>query len=277
MGMTNIKYNSLIELNDSQQSKDIVFCIHTAGGGLEPYKGLASYFEESFKFYGIEEPSIFDGLEYESMEEIASHHVDVIKTVQPSGPYRLFGYCSGGPIAHEVAHQLRLQTEEVESATYFNRILSWYDPDDDSQFLFLKSYLSDKYGISFDSIDWQLAESRGIDYLIESIIKIFLNHGFDIQQSDHSWIKKVIKSLCLMKSASCKYEAPDVDFKVFKLYGFEAELKPSDNYWCDFKSSESSVDISDPKYNKQHPVDLLREPNFSITKKKIEEFILTLS
>ena len=274
--MSSKKYNSLIELNESTKSKT-VFCIHTAGGGLEAYKGLANHFEDRYKFYGIEEPSIFDGFEYQSMQDIATHHVKVIKSVQSDGPYILFGYCSGGPVAHEVANQLRSQGEAIESVTYFNRILSWYDPGDDSKYQFLRPYLSSKYGVSLDSVDWQSSESRGVDYLAESIISVFAKYGFGLTQRDHGWIKKVIKSLCLMKHASSNYAVPDVDFNVFKLHGHEGERTSRDVFWCDFKSSESDQTISDIKYSEHGTKDLLVEPNFSITINKIEEFVLTQS
>ena len=266
-------YNSLIELNGATQSVKNVFCLHTAGGGLEAYKGLANYFEDKFKFYGIEEPSIFDDFVYNSMQEVAEHHAKVIKTVQSSGPYILFGYCSGGPIAHEVANQLRLQGDSVESVTYFNRRVYWYDPTDKTKYFFLKSYLSAKYGMNFDSIDWDLCESQSIDYLVDSIIRVFIEHGLDVKENDYGWIKKVVFALCLMKNACINYRPPNVDFDVFQI-DKEDKRNSSGVLWCDFQSSKSMMFISDSKYNENGTMDLLVEPNFSITKSKVEEFIL---
>jgi len=253
-------YNSLIELNEALRPIKNVFCLHTAGGGLEAYKGLAEYFSDKYKFYGVEEPFIFDGFEYQSMQEIAKHHVKVIKTVQNSGPYIVFGYCSGGPIAHEVAHQLRLQGETVESVCTFNRRVFWYEATDKTKYFFLKSYLAAKYGMNFDSIDWELCEVEGIDYLVNAVIQVFTAHGVNLQESDFGWIKQVLISLTLMKNACVNYTVSDVDFDVYQLDKEVIETKGV--YWCNFK----------PSYYEK--MDILIEPNFSITRKKVEDFIL---
>ncbi len=50
---------------------------------------------------------------YRSVEELAAHHLDEIRTVQPKGPYSLGGYCFSGLVAFEMAQQLFRQGEEV--------------------------------------------------------------------------------------------------------------------------------------------------------------------
>jgi thioesterase domain-containing protein len=49
-----------------------------------------------------------------SIEEMASHHLAALQQLQPSGPYRLVGYCAGGAIAFEMARQLRAMGKPVE-------------------------------------------------------------------------------------------------------------------------------------------------------------------
>ncbi|HYZ17699.1 MAG TPA: alpha/beta fold hydrolase, partial [Candidatus Acidoferrum sp.] len=48
-----------------------------------------------------------------TIEEMASDHVRLVKSVQPVGPYVLGGYCFGGVVALEMARQLRNEGEEV--------------------------------------------------------------------------------------------------------------------------------------------------------------------
>ena len=50
---------------------------------------------------------------YTTVESIAAHYLDEIRTVQTSGPYHLGGYCFGGMVAFEIAQQLKKQGEEV--------------------------------------------------------------------------------------------------------------------------------------------------------------------
>ena len=50
---------------------------------------------------------------YGRLEDIAAHHLEEIRAVQPQGPYFLGGYCFGGMVAFEMAQQLQGQGEEV--------------------------------------------------------------------------------------------------------------------------------------------------------------------
>lgn len=47
------------------------------------------------------------------IEDMAAYYIQEIQTLQPQGPYYLFGRCLGGLIAFEMAQQLRKQGQEV--------------------------------------------------------------------------------------------------------------------------------------------------------------------
>ena len=49
----------------------------------------------------------------ESIEQIAAQYVQLIRRLQPRGPYSLLAFCVGGFLAFEVAHQLVAANEEV--------------------------------------------------------------------------------------------------------------------------------------------------------------------
>ena len=49
-----------------------------------------------------------------SLEEMAAEYVKAMRAVQPHGPYQLGGFCGGGLIVFEMAHQLHRQGEEVD-------------------------------------------------------------------------------------------------------------------------------------------------------------------
>ena len=46
-------------------------------------------------------------------EDLAARYIDEMRAVQPTGPYYIGGFCLGGYLAYEVAHQLRAQGQEV--------------------------------------------------------------------------------------------------------------------------------------------------------------------
>ncbi len=75
---------------------------------LIPHLGLEQ------PIYGIR-PRWLDGSSrpYESVEEMARECLDEIRSVQPSGPYRLGGLCVAGSVALEIAQLLKQRGEEV--------------------------------------------------------------------------------------------------------------------------------------------------------------------
>ncbi len=65
-------------------------------------------------FYALDPPK-FDDLPFpSSLEEMAATNIQLIRTVQPEGPYLLGGFCNGGLIAYEMARQLHTQGENVD-------------------------------------------------------------------------------------------------------------------------------------------------------------------
>ncbi len=65
-------------------------------------------------FY-LMEPYRFDGLTVPpTLEEMATAHIEVMRRVQPEGPYLFGGWCNGGLIAYEMAKQLLAQSQTVD-------------------------------------------------------------------------------------------------------------------------------------------------------------------
>src|SRR5262245_18092886 len=64
-----------------------------------------------------------DGLpaRFTTVESIAGGYLQEIRAVQPTGPYFLGGFCFGGLVAFEIAHQLKAAGEEVG-------LLAWFEP-----------------------------------------------------------------------------------------------------------------------------------------------------
>ena len=91
-----------------------LFCVHPAGGNVLRYQNLAYCLSSEQPFYGLE----FTGLNpqsepHTSVEQMATHYIQEIKTVQPYGPYFLSGWSLGGLIAFEMAQQLTAQGEKI--------------------------------------------------------------------------------------------------------------------------------------------------------------------
>ncbi|WP_457784530.1 amino acid adenylation domain-containing protein, partial [Streptomyces olivaceus] len=91
-----------------------LFCVHPLGSLAWAYEGLADRLGPDCPVYGLQgrgllQPERQPG----SVAEMAADYVAQLRTVQPSGPYRLLGWSFGGNVAHEMAVQLEEQREQV--------------------------------------------------------------------------------------------------------------------------------------------------------------------
>ncbi len=85
--------------------------------GIHIYRELAKSLGRRYAAYGVfarREVGAFDPASgSHSVEELARDYVQIIRSQQPAGPYRLLGYSFAGLVAFEVAQQLRAAGEEV--------------------------------------------------------------------------------------------------------------------------------------------------------------------
>ncbi|MFP2899919.1 amino acid adenylation domain-containing protein, partial [Corallococcus sp. 4LFB] len=87
------------------------FCVHPVGGSVLGYLELSRRMDEDQPFYGLQVPRDGAG---PTVEAMATHYLHAVRSVQPTGPYRLGGWSMGGRVAYEMARQLRLEGETVE-------------------------------------------------------------------------------------------------------------------------------------------------------------------
>ncbi|MDF5720782.1 MAG: AMP-binding protein [Rhizonema sp. PD37] len=108
-------------------SKPPLFCIHPLGGEVLCYRDLSLYLGSDQPVYGLQ-PKGLDGKEplYTRFEDMASHYIREIQTLQPNGPYFLAGYSLGGMIAFEMAQQLHRQGEQVDLLAMFDSVRPGY-------------------------------------------------------------------------------------------------------------------------------------------------------
>ncbi len=106
-------WSSLVTIQ-ATGTKPPLFCIHPIGGNILEYYPLASYLGADQPIYGLQSQGL-DGKQkpLQRVEEMASHYIKDIRTIQPHGPYQLLGYSFGGVIALEIAQQLHAQGQKV--------------------------------------------------------------------------------------------------------------------------------------------------------------------
>jgi amino acid adenylation domain-containing protein len=102
----------------------------------------------------------------ESVEQIAAQYVQMIRELQPNGPYRLLSWCAGGILTLEVARQLLAANEEVP----FLAVIEAYAPVQYKRFGRLRSVLAAN---SF-RLKWNFAELKKVVAGKQSLTRFLL-------------------------------------------------------------------------------------------------------
>ena len=100
-----------------------LYVISGVGGNVIKFHSLAFYLGEEQPVFGLL-PRGLDGREpfISRLEDLATYYVEAIRTVQPTGPYRVAGYSFGGIVAFEVARQLVERGESIDLLVLFDTI-----------------------------------------------------------------------------------------------------------------------------------------------------------
>ena len=97
------------------------FAVHGGAGTALLFEPLARRLAPDHPFYGLQAVGLY-GREapQRSIEEMAARYVAEMTAAQPAGPYAIGGYCFGGLVAWEMAHQLVSSGREVALVAMFN-------------------------------------------------------------------------------------------------------------------------------------------------------------
>jgi Thioesterase domain/Phosphopantetheine attachment site len=92
-----------------------LFCIHPVGGQVSFYQALAGQLADRYSVYGIQSPEVLgQPLAFDCVEDMAVTYGATIRATQPTGPYRLLGWSTGGVIAAAIARYLVEQGEQID-------------------------------------------------------------------------------------------------------------------------------------------------------------------
>jgi non-ribosomal peptide synthetase component F/thioesterase domain-containing protein len=83
------------------------------------YAGLPSVLGESYPFYGLREMDTDAPM---TLQERVASYIQAMRSIQPTGPYYIGGWCAAGPLAVEAARQLIEAGEQVGTVVLFD---SW--------------------------------------------------------------------------------------------------------------------------------------------------------
>nr|AKA59416.1 polyketide synthase [uncultured bacterium AB_1383] len=117
--------DELVELRQGGERVPLFLAAPAAGSSL-CYRHLAGHLDPEQPCYGLDTPGLHGGADPpRRIEEIAAHHVRLIRRARPRGPYLLGGWSTGALVAHEVARQLAAAGETVARLV----LIDGYAPD----------------------------------------------------------------------------------------------------------------------------------------------------
>ncbi|MEE8525380.1 MAG: amino acid adenylation domain-containing protein [Thermoanaerobaculia bacterium] len=91
-----------------------LFLVHGVRGSAFSFVPLSYGLDSEQPLYAFQSAALIEGLEADlTIAAMASRYLELMQTVQPTGPYRLGGWSMGGMVAFEIAQQLAKRGEKV--------------------------------------------------------------------------------------------------------------------------------------------------------------------
>jgi acyl carrier protein len=104
----------LVSFNSGGSQRPL-FVVHDGGGDVFYAGRLARHLGDDQPVHAVQ-PSLLlgDDLAGRSFEDVARMYLAAVRRVQPTGPYRFYGFSLGGTVAFEMARQAQLSGDEVD-------------------------------------------------------------------------------------------------------------------------------------------------------------------
>ena len=180
-------WSSLVAIQP-KGSKPPFFCVHGLGGEILCFQKLAQYLGTEQPFYGLQPQNLNDKhSSCNRIENMASHYIQEIQTLQPQGPYYLGGYSFGGVVAFEMARQFRERGEEVGILVILDTCLPGYS---ERSPLLKRIFLHlDNFVHRGPNYFWQkiIAWSQWGKYQVKNKYKHYLESLQNLSKTDKHW------------------------------------------------------------------------------------------
>jgi thioesterase domain-containing protein len=118
------KSEIILKLNEGSKGLPL-YLIHPLGGDVSSYRDLVNALGVNQQIFGIQATrSILKSDHIKSIELLAQHYVDILRSFQPNGPFVLAGWSVGAAIALEMANQLHALGRQVPLLVVLDGILA---------------------------------------------------------------------------------------------------------------------------------------------------------
>jgi acyl transferase domain-containing protein/NADPH:quinone reductase-like Zn-dependent oxidoreductase/thioesterase domain-containing protein/NADP-dependent 3-hydroxy acid dehydrogenase YdfG/acyl carrier protein len=164
-------YAGLVTLQGGGKRRPFFF-VHPSSGEVTCYAELSSLLGPDQPFHAFEAPGIGGvGAPINDVVALARRYVEVLRAIQPEGPYLIGGYSMGGAIAFEIVQQLRKVGQQTALLALIDSPSPWpgHEPPDAAQ---LAAWFVKEMGGAFVSREELLAldEEHRLDTTVERIV-----------------------------------------------------------------------------------------------------------
>ncbi|WP_394145624.1 amino acid adenylation domain-containing protein [Vibrio atypicus] len=103
-----------------------LFCINSGSGFAWQYTGLPKFLDGLYPIVGLQSPDLSGAITTaQDMQEACEIYFELLKEIQPEGPYHLLGYSFGGNVAQHLAAKL----EQNGDVVGYLGLLDTYPPE----------------------------------------------------------------------------------------------------------------------------------------------------
>jgi amino acid adenylation domain-containing protein len=137
-----------------------LFLVHAIGGGAFSYLALSAELRGRQPIYAFQAEGLLAGRETQTdILAMARNYLELVKEVQPEGPYAVAGWSMGGLIALEMGRALRAAGEQVSSLILIDSFVQPY-AETDSLLSFFRGF-ADAMGLAVQGL--QVTEEELMD------------------------------------------------------------------------------------------------------------------
>jgi thioesterase domain-containing protein/aryl carrier-like protein len=104
----------ILNLPHKKTKNRSLFCIHGGSGTVFDYQPLARHLQGKWNVYGLPSRMLTNPAHRDiSLDQMAADYCQIIRRVQPEGPYHLLGWSLGGTLAAMIAAFLEADAQSV--------------------------------------------------------------------------------------------------------------------------------------------------------------------
>ena len=105
----------MVRLQRGLPGRRPLFCIHPAGGSVLGFLPLVRHLDKEQPVYGIQARGVDGDMQPDTrIDEMARHYLELVRSLQPEGPYLFCGSSMGGTVAFDMARRLTALGQRVD-------------------------------------------------------------------------------------------------------------------------------------------------------------------